>query len=373
MFKTSPKRWAVSPLTVLGWDARRRPVAASALLSLAMGTLPPAGAVLPHEVVAQEFQFDADFPMELIDVSIIGLEEEFGVLLDSDLGWDGVVYLLDYSNSQVIAVDPSGEVAWRRGGEGQGPGEFRTPYRLTEARDGVLHVFDLYGRAISRFSPDGEFIDRRQVQATFEAVTDLVVHPDGRTAISGTSSYGVAMGWAVHVFTPDLRHVHSFGPLPTAENPMALSYHGAGPLTATPEGDLLYVRRLPYDIHRYSLDGDHLATFDTPFEYDVTADDRLNFEEREGGGITTSRSDVEMPRFGEAVMLADSLFVVSRREGDRRFLDLFTYDSGYVGTASIPADWGSLVGFDRNRGFLWTTGEHLLQPVLRRLHITLKP
>ena len=320
---------------------------------------------------AQDFQFDPGFPMEVADVSIIGSDEEFTVLLDADIGKNGFVYLVDMYNYQIVAVDPTGEIAWKSGGQGQGPGEFRTPYRLAVAPDSTVYVFDRFGSAISRFSRQGEFIDRKQVDFSFESVDGFVVHADGKITISGTTSYGVPRDSAVHVFDPDFRHLRSFAPLPTAENRMVLSYHGAGPITLTPKGNLIYVRRLPYDIYHYSIDGERLAALEGPFKYDVTADDVITVQER-AGGLTISRSDVERPFFQPAVALSDSSFVVGRREGERRYWDLYTLSGGYVGSTSVPEDWGVLVGYDKSRSVLWTTGEHLLKPVLRRINVSVR-
>ncbi|MYC87549.1 MAG: hypothetical protein F4X22_04830 [Gemmatimonadales bacterium] len=320
---------------------------------------------------AQGFQFDSGFPLEVMHVSIIGSDEEFTILLDSDMGHDGFVYLVDMYNYQIVAVDPAGEIAWRSGGQGQGPGEFRTPYRISAAPDGTVYVFDRFGSAISRFSRQGEFIDRRQVDFSFESVDGFVVHADDRIAISGTTSYGVPSDSAVHVFGPDFRHLRSFAPLPTAENRMVLSYHGAGPITLAADGNLIYVRRLPYDIYHYSVDGERLATFEGPFKYDVTADDLITVEER-AGGLTISRPHVERPFFQPAVLLSDSSFVVDRREGEHRYWDLYTTSGGYVASTSVPEDWGVLVGYDKDRGVLWATGEHLLKPVLRRIQVSVR-
>ena len=309
--------------------------------------------------------------MAVTDVSIIGSDEEFTVLLDADLGRNGTVYLVDMYNYQIVAVDPTGKIAWKSGGQGRGPGEFRTPYRLAVAPDGTVYVFDRFGSAISRFSSRGEFIDRRHVDFSFETVDGFVVHADGRIAISGTTSYGVPSDSAVHVFDPDFRHLRSFAPLPTAENRMVLSYHGAGPITPTAEGNLIYVRRLPYDIYHYSIDGERLGTSEGPFKYDVTADDLITVQER-AGGLTISRPDVERPFFQPAVPLSDSSFLVGRREGEHRFWDLYTFGGGYVGSTSVPRDWGIVVGYDEDRSVLWTKGEHLLRPVLRRIHVSFR-
>ncbi|WP_419167057.1 6-bladed beta-propeller [Candidatus Palauibacter sp.] len=324
------------------------------------------------QLIAQQFQFDLGFPLVLEDVSIRGAEEDLGVLMDSALGPDGFVYVADVSSMQIIAFDPNGDVAWKSGRQGEGPGEFRGLYRITVGADGTIHAFDRATSSISRLTSDGSFVDRRRLEFAFPAMNDLVATADGRVAVSGITSYGFPTDSAVHVFDSELAYVRSFAPAPTAENSLALTYSGAGTVALTPAGDVLFVRRIPYEVYHYSLAGARLnGVIEAPFEYDFTADDVVTIEER-AGRIEISRPQTEFPFFSAAVALTDSTFLVPRRQGESRHWDFFTTTGRYLGSTSIPSDWGVLIGYDSERRVLWARGEQKLEPVLRRLEVELR-
>lgn len=324
------------------------------------------------QVVAQDFQLDSAVPLVVEEVTILGAEEDLGIIMDSAVGPNGFVYLADASDMQVVAFDPDGTIAWRSGREGEGPGEFRGLYRITVGADGTVYAFDRSTSSISRLLPDGSFADRRRLEFAFPAINDFVAFADGHVAISGITNYGSPRDSAVHVFDSELTYIRSFAPAPTAENSMVLTYSGAGTVALTPSGDVLFIRRIPYEIYRYSLDGAELGrVIEAPFEYDLTADDVVAITER-AGRIEVSRPRTEFPFFSAAVALTDSTFLVPRRQGDSRHWDFFTTAGRYLGSTAIPSEWGVAIGYDVERGVLWARGEHLLEPVLWRLKVHLK-
>lgn len=112
--------------------------------------------------------------------------------------------------------------------------------------DGTVDAFDRMTSSSSRLGPDGSFIGRRRLEFALPGIDDLVASADGRLAISGIVNYGASRDSAVHVFDGELTHVGSFAPVPTAENSMVLTFSGAGAVSLTPAGDVLFVRRIPY-------------------------------------------------------------------------------------------------------------------------------
>jgi len=124
---------------------------------------------------AQTFEFGAEFPLVLESVEVYGAEEDLGVLIDSEFGPDGSVYLADMSNSAIVVYSPSGDPAWTTGGHGEGPGEFRSIYRLAVTGTRQIYALDHTGDAVSRFASGGEFIDRKQIKFTLSHVDDMVV------------------------------------------------------------------------------------------------------------------------------------------------------------------------------------------------------
>ncbi len=62
----------------------------------------------------------------------------FGLMIDACCDEKGNVYLLDHQLSRVTMVSPSGKYVRELGGEGEGPGECRTPQTLTMMPDGSI-------------------------------------------------------------------------------------------------------------------------------------------------------------------------------------------------------------------------------------------
>lgn len=316
----------------------------------------------------QQVRFDEGFPLIVEEVSIVGATQDLGITMDAALGPDGSIYVADMGSMQIVAFDQFGDLAWRSGGSGDGPGEFRALYRLAVASDGRIYAFDPSANAVSRFSPAGSFIDRRQLEFGFSKMDDLVVGPGSRMAIAGITPRGPAPDSAIHVFDSELQYINSYAPAPVAMNPMSLSYSGAGTIALTPEGRSLFVRRLPYEIYEYSLEGRRVNFIEAPFSYDLTPDDVVTINEG-AGRFEISRPTKDVPAFHAATSLTDSTFIVSRREGTARYWDLFTRSGSHVASTEVPNDWGVIVGYDRARNVLWVLGRHQLEPVLHRLRL----
>ncbi len=73
-------------------------------------------------------------------------------------GRDGGIYVIDRSNSRVVAFDSAGGHLWSVGREGGGPGEFRWPAGVTVGPDGTVEVMDVGNRKIERIAGDGELL-----------------------------------------------------------------------------------------------------------------------------------------------------------------------------------------------------------------------
>ncbi len=329
--------------------------------------------VLTAPLGAQTPEFAPEFPLVLESVEIYGAADDLGVLIDSELGPDGSVYLADMANSAIVVYSPLGELAWTAGGKGQGPGEFRTIYRMTVDLSGQIYVLDRSGNAVSRFTSTGEFIDRKQISFNFSHVDDMVVTTAGDVVVSGVTELGEGIrDSAVHVFDAELNHVRSFGPLPEAEDRRVLSYWGAGGLSITVDGQVVYTRRLPYEVYIYSIEGQLQAKIETPFSWDVSPDDVIKITERAGGIRIERDGDIIVPAIAPARPLGPHWLIGGHRAGVERFWDIFSVEGDYLGSTPVPVDWGLPVGYDAASGTLWAKGQHLMEPVIRKLGVRVR-
>lgn len=71
---------------------------------------------------------------------------------------DGRIVVLDGDSRELRFFSPEGAHLLSVGGQGQGPGEFSRPTRLSLQPGDTLRVYDFSGERLSFFSPRGEFI-----------------------------------------------------------------------------------------------------------------------------------------------------------------------------------------------------------------------
>ncbi|MCG8466646.1 MAG: hypothetical protein MJB57_00345 [Gemmatimonadetes bacterium] len=319
---------------------------------------------------AQEVYFDQSFPLKVDSVTIHGRGGLFGIILAAAVSSDGGVYVADYSNRRVVALGADGEVRWTTGGEGVGPGEFQLVYRLSVDADGTVHVLDQARGDITTLSADGAFLDRARLQFQFRQIDALVVLPEGGYAMSGVTDYGDGVrDRGVHIFDRELEPLRSFGPLPVADNRAVLGYWGAGAVTLTNEGELLYARRGPYEIYRYTTSGDLINVIEAPFELEGSPEDAIKIDEA-AGRLGVSRGDpVDRPM--PAQQLGHDRVIGGRLLADgQKLWDIFSEDGALVASTPVPNGWNSLVGFDPQHRVFWVAGESGLEPVMRRVFVS---
>lgn len=83
---------------------------------------------------------------------------------DMDFAPDGRLYVVDRNNAQVLVWNKDGSFKKAFGSQGEGPGEFRSPWRVKVAND-QLYVLD-GGRRIHILDLDGNF--KRQVTVNYK-------------------------------------------------------------------------------------------------------------------------------------------------------------------------------------------------------------
>lgn len=323
------------------------------------------GLWLPDVSLAQEATLHEDFPLEVTAVQSIDPENGFGRLLSGTIDEAGNVYLVDFDNKQLISIAPDGNIRFRRGGEGEGPGEYQMPYRVAVGPDGSVYVFDFGAHSISKVSSNGDFIERRNLEFRLSAVDRFLVTDDGGLVVSGITGYGdVARRSSIHVFDSDLSHRSSFGPIPDVEDLDILRYWGAGGITWAQGGEILFTLRLPYEIYRFALDGESEKVVEAPFEFELGPEDAIQIQE-EAGRRTISTTEEDVPRIIPAWRLGSTNYILSGRIiGDVRYWDLFDSNGSLIASTEVPDGWNVIVGYDDSRNRLWVTGLEKLEPVV---------
>jgi len=76
------------------------------------------------------------------------------IMIDVDL--DQNIFVLDMQNYRLLKFDQNGQLIWKTGRKGQGPGEIETPYDIKATDEGEIVVANL-GVKLNYFNKDGNF------------------------------------------------------------------------------------------------------------------------------------------------------------------------------------------------------------------------
>jgi hypothetical protein len=321
-------------------------------------------------------QGTARAPVSVGQAQLVGRNAQLGTIIDATVASDGRVYVVDYSNTRVVAFSPEGRLLWRFGRRGRGPGEFEMPYRVAAHPDGTVFVLDIGAGAVTAVSPDGGFLGRYRLPFAFNQADGLVALSGDRVVISGTAfSERRAARSGVHRFRLGegrLEYLGSFGPLPAVDDTEVLAMWGAGSVGRTGAGELLFTRRIPYEVYRYDFDGRLKQRIQPPFRTRGRPEQTMHIaRDDEGVTYTNTGADVEVP--GKALELPGGWLAVGRYSARAPVLDLYTPTGRYAGNAPLSLPGASAaVGYDGRRRVLWLTGEKDLEPVLLRVPFTVR-
>lgn len=324
--------------------------------------------ILASAAIAQvsTIQAPKGLGLAIDSVVVVGHDLALGQTIGSDLTNDGSLLTIDLSTSTVYKIGAAGNVIWRFGRQGGGPGEFRLPYRVCAMADGSALVWDEDAQRVTKIARSGTLAWQRQFGIKFSTIDNLLSLPDGKIVVSGVARSPEAYGFAIHVFSDSLTHVKSFGPLPEAKARSALDSWGAGSITRTQSGTILYVRRLPYDVMEFRADGTVLRKFSSAMGAGQTADD---------GVVVTRTNSREVRRTlaafspGRAFELSNGRYWGGHSVGRAVSWDAFDSRGILLSTMDVPNGISSIVGFDLERQVVWFRGTVEDEPVFFRAHL----
>jgi 6-bladed beta-propeller len=316
-------------------------------------------------VSAQVRTLPQGLPFHVRSVQAVGKEAELGLVISAAVGYDGTVFLIDRSTDEVLHFAFSGRLLWRTGRKGQGPGEYQLPYRVVPRASGDVLVYDLALDRITVLDRQGRYVRTARFDMPFQTVDNIVALPSGGFAVCGVAQDLRARGLAVHIFDDSLRHLRSFGPLPPTRSQATLANWGAGSLSLTSDGDLLFVRRLPYEIYRFTPEGELKSVIRAPFDWRHTADDVMGTSLDGSRVVTKLNPDLDTPML--AIEIAHQMVLGGHGHRGAEYWDFFDAKGELIKTIRLPNVWKSVIGYDSHRATRWLVGESDLEPVLLRL------
>lgn len=132
---------------------------------------------------------------------------------------NGDFYVADNGNHRIAVFDRSGQYRFAFGQSGQGPGDLGSIQRISFV-DGELHAYDAMNTRVSRFHPDGTFIDLTPAPISMRASAGFLysmhVCSDGRMVlIAAQEEYSnnmiSRMSGCIITADEDTLHFHNTG------------------------------------------------------------------------------------------------------------------------------------------------------------------
>lgn len=309
--------------------------------------------ILPgHPVQAQSIQLADDY-VSIDRPQVIDLGEQSWI--DAAAFPNGDLVVADMFTGMLSRIGRSGERRWTVGHGGEGPGEFRRLYRVGVGPGDIVIAYDLERRDVSVFTGDGEFINRVRLEAIFRQVDSILMPSPGMFIVSGTCPIGSPQeDYAVHVFDAKGHYERSFGPLPETEQREILGYWGAGMLRRTVTGDILYTRRLPYEVYRYSPTGELKSVTNVAVRITGHPEDRYEITRNGPSGAFRIQRTQERVTYPIAtVAIGDGLLLTSRSDGQDRYLTLVREEGDVLADRSLEPGEGILVDNSAPSGTIW--------------------
>ena len=150
-----------------------------------------ASQVLPNPDHLAEWQ-------AIADAGIVASDTEFFIEFASALTTDpsGMIYVSDYTGSQVLRFDKNGNFTKKLGGRGEGPGEFARPGRLGWRGD-TLWIHDESLLRLSLYA-DGQLVETVPTRSTglSRPASVLAILGDGSLVVTPIGGVDPTNPWA---------------------------------------------------------------------------------------------------------------------------------------------------------------------------------
>ena len=241
-------------------------------LLIGLATVRVAGAAEPRVVENSAHGLWDEAPRKtfgiLEDLYVAGDDEEngliFGRIADVAVDSHNRMLILDGGFNCVKVFDPDSMVVHTIGRNGEGPGEFNQPTAIAVDAEDRIYVASQGGR-IGIFAPNGEWIEEFRHQFPGGVVIDMEAVP---TALY-MACYDYVDKKVVHRYDAKHRYVSSFSdswsvvkPTPPGE-----LWAQGGFIDIDANGYVYYTQFTPYEIRKFSPDGQLLLTIHRENDY----------------------------------------------------------------------------------------------------------
>ncbi|MCJ7580379.1 MAG: 6-bladed beta-propeller [Candidatus Aminicenantes bacterium] len=211
---------------------------------------------------------------------------------------EGNIYVVDYRAHHIKKFDADGIFLKLLGREGEGPGEFMGPHRITFAKD-KLAVYELLGRRLNTVDSDGNYIQNVLMNIGEGSLRGILTLPNGNIVVEKRKSYfwteDRPQDCMLFLFSPDLESLHRIYEHKIARNkyitdPVRTNvpqpFYADMCWTTTPDGKIVIGFSETYEISLYDPEKGELFSFSHTYKpVKVTKQDR----DKWFSGITYNR------------------------------------------------------------------------------------
>ncbi len=259
------------------------------------------------------------------------------------------IYVLDSRNFRISKFDKNGRLLWKKGREGQGPGEFQRPNNISVTHSNGVAILDNF-RILSQFECQGNFQKTIKLQ---KSITSCQYLPDGRLLV--TLSLRGQPGVVAEYYSGEGNYIKSF-PHEYYYGPKLLPNHGAsigGEFLL--QGNKIYLS-LPdqYEIHEYDLEGKLLRKIrrdlklKPPNIIESKSSVSVGYSDKSGPCFVIKNNMIVnfvtiykfRNRKEKDRVIAGRVFkgVFNEMESIRRFFDFFNEEGQFLGSKNITND-----------------------------------
>ena len=169
----------------------------------------------------------------------------------------GNIYICEFFDGHIRKFDKNGNYLLAIARKGQGPGELAMPMDMKLDCNGNLNVLELGNRRISVFSPEGKYLGSNKIAIRIGSAKFAI---DNLNSIY-ISSWDEESDKIIHNYSSEGKLLRSFGdPVnflkPLRENDRIIKKNISGGPIYWNEGFVYYSRYNPYEIQKFSWNGD---------------------------------------------------------------------------------------------------------------------
>lgn len=266
-------------------------------------------------------------PVTLGAVERLTTDVDLGRIISFALGSDGRICVADDAETRVICFSAEGKTLWSVGRRGRGPGEFSRLYRIAVGPDNSVAALDRQTNSVTLISAQGVVLRRLPLPIFFSQPTSVAFPAQDTIVIAGAvGASSPTRDSAIHVFgmAGEVTLLKSFGQMPEAMDRRKLAMYGAGQISLTSSGTLLYSRRFPYEVVEYLLGGTPRLRTKGPVRLGFGPDSAMAVSRSSDGGTTYRAILSDTATYvGAARDFGGGLFGVLRTSARTQLLDLY--------------------------------------------------